>query len=67
MKAVMFCVWIVSAMIVINLCFSMMTEADTLFNCIGFILSAVFAVVSIKTRCFILFTSIFKKKNEKKS
>ena len=67
MKAILFSVWLVSVMLVMNLCFFMMTEADTVLNGIGFILAVVLVVVSIKTKCFMSIRLKFSKKNENDS
>ena len=64
MNIMKFCVWLICAILILNLSFSMLTASDTAINCIGAVIIASAVEVSIRTKCF---TSIKIKRNGKES
>lgn len=62
MKPVLFCVWLICAVAVLNLALEMVSAANTIENIMGVILIMILVFGSIYSKCFTKFTNLWKEK-----
>ncbi len=57
-KTILFCVWLICAVAMLNLCLAMVSAASTIENIMGLILLLISVFGSIITKCFTKFTKL---------
>lgn len=62
MKFVLFCIWLILALVALEISLVMVSAANTVENILGLILIALFAVGSVYTKCLTITTRLWKKK-----
>lgn len=61
MKALLFCIWLICAIALLNLSLSMVSAANSIENLMGLMLLIALASASICTKCFTIITKLWKK------
>lgn len=61
MKGILFCIWLICFIAILNIIMDMVSAANTIENVMGVIIAIVTAFISIKTRCFTIITKLCKK------